>query len=71
MGRQAERLRRVCQDADLALEIVLVKGRGHQGVNDGETQLPVLRYMSISYAMVAEASITPMTMIRSVAMMPS
>jgi hypothetical protein len=54
MGRQAERLRRVRQDGDLTLEIVLVKGRGHQGVDNGKTKLPVLWCMSISYAMVAE-----------------
>jgi hypothetical protein len=38
----------------MALEIILVKGRRYQGVDDGETQLPVLWCMSIGYVMVAE-----------------
>jgi hypothetical protein len=50
MARYAERLRRVRQDADLAAEIVAIEVRGNEGVDDGETQVPILRFMSICCA---------------------
>lgn len=46
MRRKAERLRRVCQDGNLAFEVVSMERNGDEGVYDGDAEFPVLWFIS-------------------------